>query len=85
MAGGAAGAAGALKRPGPEPLAARAVETGTPENATCLYSGGPVTHLVEAAGRTFGFCNAFCRDKTAADPLAWPAFAAAWHKTGSQA
>jgi glutathione S-transferase len=37
-----------------------------------------VTHLLEAGGRVFGFCNAFCRDKTVADPLAWPAFATAW-------
>lgn len=64
--------------PGPEPLAARAVEQGTPENAACPYSGRPVTHLLEAGGRVFGFCNAFCRDKTVADPLAWPAFARLW-------
>jgi glutathione S-transferase len=29
---------------------------------------------VEIGGRIFGFCNAFCRDKTVADPEAWPAF-----------
>lgn len=62
--------------PGPVPLAARAVETGTPENETCPYSGDPVTHLLELDGRIFGFCNAFCRDKTVVDPAAWPAFAA---------
>jgi glutathione S-transferase len=33
-----------------------------------------VTHLAEIGGRVFGFCNAFCRDKTVADPEAWPAF-----------
>ena len=60
--------------PGPPPLAARAVEDGTAENAACPYSGKPVTHLMELDGRTFGFCNAFCRDKTVADPAAWPAF-----------
>ena len=27
-------------------------------------------------GRIFGFCNAFCRDKTVADPEAWPKFMA---------
>jgi glutathione S-transferase len=61
--------------PGPEPLPARALEGGTPENDACPYSGKPVTHLLEAEGRVFGFCNSFCRDKTVADPLAWPAFA----------
>ncbi|MBP1804711.1 glutathione S-transferase [Rubellimicrobium aerolatum] len=64
--------------PGPAPLPARAVEAGTPENAACPYSGQPVTHLLESEGRTIGFCNALCRDKTVADPLAWPAFAALW-------
>jgi glutathione S-transferase len=46
------------------------------ENAACPYSGKPVTHFLEMDGRTFGFCNAFCRDKTMADPEAWPAFMA---------
>lgn len=62
--------------PGPAPLAARPVETGTPENAVCPYSGAAITHLLETGGRIFGFCNAFCRDKTVADPEAWPAFKA---------
>lgn len=62
--------------PGPAPLPARAIESGTPENATCPYSGKPVTHLMEMSGRIFGFCNAFCRDKTVADPEAWPDFMA---------
>jgi glutathione S-transferase len=66
--------------PGPEALPADAVEDGTPENTGCLYSGKRVTHLMDAEGRVFGFCNAFCRDKTVADPLAWPAFAAAWER-----
>jgi glutathione S-transferase len=64
--------------PGPEPLPARAVAEGQPENDACPYSGKPVTHLLEAEGRAFGFCNALCRDKTVADPLAWPSFAALW-------
>ncbi|MEM8631292.1 MAG: glutathione S-transferase [Pseudomonadota bacterium] len=60
--------------PGPTPSPAKVVETGTPENTQCPYSGKPVTHLMESSGRVFGFCNAFCRDKTMADPEAWPAF-----------
>lgn len=62
--------------PGPAPLPARAVETGMAENSACPYSGKPVTHFLETQGRIFGFCNAFCRDKTVADPMAWPAFVA---------
>ena len=60
--------------PGPAPLTARAVDQGTPENNRCPYSGKPVTHLMEIGGRTFGFCNAFCRDKTVADARVWPGF-----------
>ena len=55
-----------------ETLEARAVEGTEAENALCPYSGKPVTHLLETGGRRFGFCNTFCRDKTAADPEAWP-------------
>ncbi|WP_430463099.1 glutathione S-transferase [Tabrizicola sp.] len=62
--------------PGPVPLSARAVEGAQAENAACPYSGKPVTHVLEMQGRCFGFCNAFCRDKTVADPEAWPAFMA---------
>ena len=62
--------------PGSVPLAARAVEGTTAENTACPYSGKPVTHVLELDGRRFGFCNAFCRDKTVADPEAWPAFMA---------
>jgi glutathione S-transferase len=61
--------------PGPAPRAAT-VADGPSENATCPYSGKPVTHFLEMDGRTFGFCNAFCRDKTMADPEAWPDFMA---------
>ncbi|MGQ0565679.1 MAG: glutathione S-transferase [Gemmobacter sp.] len=62
--------------PGPVPLPARAVEgTGT-VNAACPYSGKPVTHALELDGRRYGFCNAFCRDKTVADAEAWPRFMA---------
>lgn len=62
--------------PGPDILPAQGVESGTPENTTCPFSDKPVTHLMQMQGRTFGFCNAFCRDKTIADPAAWPAFMA---------
>lgn len=62
--------------PGPPPLAAGAVDGTECENAACPYSGRPVSHVLEVQGRRFGFCNAFCRDKTVADPEAWPAFMA---------
>lgn len=62
--------------PGPKPLPARAVDGTTAENTACPYSGDPVTHVLELDGRRFGFCNAFCRDKTVADPEAWPQFMA---------
>ena len=62
--------------PGPAPLPAQAVDGLDTENATCPYSGRPVTHALDLNGRRFGFCNAFCRDKTVADPEAWPKFRA---------
>lgn len=62
--------------PGPVPRPAQAIETGPSENAACPYSGDPVTHFMEMDGRVWGFCNAFCRDKTVADPEAWPDFMA---------
>lgn len=65
--------------PGPAPLNARVVDTGPAENATCPFSGKPNSHFLTLEGRVFGFCNAFCRDKTAADPEAWPEFMAIYH------
>ncbi|MFY0634577.1 MAG: glutathione S-transferase [Vannielia sp.] len=62
--------------PGPAPLAAEAVADGPSVNEACPYSGKPVTHFMQAGGKVWGFCNAFCRDKTVPDPLAWPKFAA---------
>ncbi|WP_281966395.1 glutathione S-transferase [Roseovarius nanhaiticus] len=62
--------------PGPKPRAARAVAQGTPENYACPYSGNAATHMMEMDGRIFGMCNARCRDKTVADPEAWPQFMA---------
>ncbi len=63
--------------PGPAPIPASvsASESGGPSvNPACPYSGKPVSHFLTAGGRVWGFCNAFCRDKTLADPEAWPAF-----------
>ncbi|MEM0975977.1 MAG: glutathione S-transferase [Pseudomonadota bacterium] len=60
--------------PGPAPLRARAVEGPASENTKCPYSGKEITHALELNGRRWGFCNAFCRDKTVADPEAWPQF-----------
>ncbi|MEM9912853.1 MAG: glutathione S-transferase [Pseudomonadota bacterium] len=62
--------------PGPTPRPARAVDATQSENMRCPYSGDPVTHFLEMDGRVFGFCNAFCLDKTLADPDAWPDFIA---------
>ncbi|MDE3028488.1 MAG: glutathione S-transferase, partial [Paracoccaceae bacterium] len=62
--------------PGPTPLAAQAVASGPSVNTACPYSGDPVTHYLSLSGKTYGFCNAFCRDKTVADAEAWPKFMA---------
>ena len=62
--------------PGPAPMLAKPVPGTDSENATCPYSGKAVTHVLELNGRRFGFCNEFCRDKTVADPEAWPRFMA---------
>ncbi len=65
--------------PGPALLAARAVAGTDAENSACPYSGEAVTEVLLLSGRRFGFCNAFCRDKTAADPEAWPKFLTLYH------
>jgi glutathione S-transferase len=65
--------------PGPTPMAARAADHGPSVNAACPYSGKPATHFADIGGRIWGFCNAFCRDKTVADPEAWPAFLGIYH------
>jgi glutathione S-transferase len=59
-----------------EPRERGTASEGPSENDRCPYSGGPVTHFLALGGRVWGFCDAFCRDKTAADPLAWPEFRA---------
>ena len=61
--------------PGPARLDAMPAD-GPAENGACPYSGRPVTHFLELDGRVWGFCNAFCRDKTFADAEIWPAFMA---------
>lgn len=63
--------------PGEAPLPARAVEGAAPVNRACPYSGEPVRDdsLAEIDGVVIGYCNTFCRDKTVADALAWPATA----------
>jgi glutathione S-transferase len=61
--------------PGPVPRHSKVVASGPSENTACPYSGRPTTHFLDIDGRTIGFCNAFCRDKTAADPDAWPQLA----------
>ena len=66
--------------PGPKPLDAAPVPSGPSENATCPYSGDPVTDFLAIKDRTFGFCNPFCRDKTLADPEAWDDFMAVYQK-----
>jgi len=64
--------------PGPAPRPARVAE-GPSVNAACPYSGRAVTDFLEMDGQVWGFCNPFCRDKTLADPEAWPAFMALVH------
>ena len=61
--------------PGHAPVAAEAAE-GPSVNTACPYSGKLVTHFLRLDERVWGFCNAFCRDKTLADPEVWPAFMA---------
>ncbi|MEL6170610.1 MAG: glutathione S-transferase [Pseudomonadota bacterium] len=60
--------------PGPQIKPAQAVEEGPSVNSICPYSGEPATHFMQTGSKVFGFCNAFCRDKTVADQEAWPAF-----------
>ncbi|WP_074736894.1 glutathione S-transferase [Ruegeria halocynthiae] len=55
---------------------ASAVSKGPSVNAVCPYSGDPVRDYLELDGKIWGFCNPFCRDKTVADPAAWPKFTA---------
>lgn len=68
-----------LKRrpyPAPKTRAAKATNAGPSVNNSCPYSGLPVTDFLVMDANTYGFCNTFCRDKTLADPEAWPRFMA---------
>ncbi len=62
--------------PGPKPMSAKAVAGTDAVNASCPYSGKAIAFVLELNGTRYGFCNAFCRDKTVADPEAWPKFMA---------
>ena len=62
--------------PGPAPRLASAVDAGPSVNETCPFSGKTPAFFMELDGRIWGFCNAFCRDKTVADPDAWDSFVA---------
>jgi len=66
--------------PGPKPMQATSIGSGPSENATCPYSGKPVKEFMQIGERVFGFCNAFCRDKTRIDPEAWPDFMAIYNQ-----
>ncbi|MEM7088497.1 MAG: glutathione S-transferase [Pseudomonadota bacterium] len=55
---------------------AKPVNKGPSVNTLCPYSGKPVTDYLDLDGQCWGFCNPFCRDKTVADPDAWPKFTA---------
>lgn len=66
--------------PAPPRLPAAPTNFGPPENELCPYSGRPVTHFMELDGRVFGFCNAFCRDKTVADAEVWEDFLKIYQK-----
>lgn len=68
--------------PGPAPKAA-VVARGPSVNGACPYSGKPVTDFLKVDGRVWGFCNAFCRDKTLHDPEVWPAFMAMVAEAGA--
>ena len=64
--------------PGPAPLEARAVDVDAAEsiNKNCPFSRNSMTDFLEMSRSIYGFCNPNCRDKTALDPSAWPAFMA---------
>ncbi len=59
--------------PSETPLPARDAE-GPSLNDLCPYSGNPVDvqSIAVIDGLRIGYCNQGCRDKTAADAMAWP-------------
>ena len=58
--------------PGPAALSARTADGDTPVNATCPFSGQPVTHLAKIEDVVIGFADPLSRDKVVADAAAWP-------------
>ena len=58
--------------PMPPVMPSQPLADGPSINQACPYSGLPVTHFLRISGQVLGFCNVFCRDKTGADPQAWP-------------
>lgn len=60
--------------PGPASRPAAPSTRADSVNVDCPYSGKTVHDFLEMDGQIWGFCNPFCRDKTVADPEAWPAF-----------
>lgn len=63
-----------LRWPGPDLIPAGPVTGEQPINTHCPYSGEPVRDdsLARINGKVIGYCNPFCRDKSVADPEAWP-------------
>jgi glutathione S-transferase len=62
--------------PAPAPLTATPVDAGPAVNAHCPFTVGTPSYFLEMDGRIYGFQNRICRDETALDPEAWPAFMA---------
>ena len=62
--------------PGPRPLIAKIVDSGPAVNDRCPFTGGKPAYFLELDGIVYGFENELCRDETAHDPAAWPAFMA---------
>ncbi|MEL6753709.1 MAG: glutathione S-transferase, partial [Pseudomonadota bacterium] len=60
--------------PGPKPALASVSPSGPSVNESCPFTGKRVEHFLLFDGAIYGFASAFDRDKTAADPEAWPEF-----------
>lgn len=63
-----------------QPSIVSSISTATSgENELCPYSGKPAKDFGTFDGRVIGFCNPLCRNKTVADPSAWPNFMKVFH------